>query len=101
MALVAGFGVCLWFLANVMLSWALTLHAKIMLASSIFYMTPAESISMKKSSVQDRTRSEFESRSWLEQLPVKRWLFCGRGQSFIEAEWNINRRLDIGRFLHD
>jgi hypothetical protein len=76
MALVAGFGVCLWFLANVMLSWALTLHAKIMLASSIFYISPVKEASMQKTSLNIKLKHEHATRVNLLPPPAAKWLCC-------------------------
>jgi hypothetical protein len=62
MAIVAGFGVFLYVAGLVLLTFLLNLHAKILLASSIFYISPVKEEAMKKTAVNYRLKHEFGTR---------------------------------------
>jgi hypothetical protein len=75
MALVAGFGLFCTVVVYLLLTTALSLHAKIVLASSIFYISPVEQDLMKNKSNADRTKFEFESRLWFPSPKLYQWTF--------------------------
>lgn len=104
MALVAGFAVCLMFIAEALLRGALNLHAKIMLASSIFYISPVKEATMQKTAVNIKLKHEHGTRVSLLAPPASKWLCCRsreRMELFDEADWKLENRLDLGKFLHE
>ena len=104
MALIAGFGLCLMFLVEMMLRGVLNLHAKIMLASSIFYISPVKESSMQKTAINIRLKHEHGTRLSLLAPSAVNWLCCRAKERMgliNEAEWKIENRLDLGKFLHE
>jgi hypothetical protein len=104
MAIVAGFGLFLYVAGHALLSTILSLHAKIVLASSIFYISPVKEEAMKKTAVNHRLKHEFGTRFRLRAPSTERWLCCRAAEQmkFVdEAAWKIKSRLDLGKFLYD
>lgn len=73
MAIVAGFGLFIVVLTNFALHAVMALHAKIVLASSIFYMSVAQNEVLQKKSVPSRIKHELVSRGWMPQPDLLRW----------------------------
>lgn len=106
MALVAGFGLFCATVIFLLMATALNLHAKIVLASSIFYMSPQERDIIKQKSNGERTKFELESRKWFPAPNLCQWLWrsCFWKKKFpliVESSEKLDKRLDIRRFLHE
>lgn len=59
---------------------------------------------MQKTSVNIKLKHENGTRSRLQPPPLKQWIRCRdkeRMQLIDEAEWKLQHRVDLGKFIHD